>query len=62
MRGEFVWKHSPLSLETIASNGTGTIVQGVDLKGYSAYSEAWVWLMGDDRIIGDQQGLEPFLR
>ena len=29
---------------------------GAELKGYSIYGEAWVWLMGDDRIIGDQQG------
>jgi hypothetical protein len=62
VRGEVVWRHSPLSEETIATSGAGTIVRGVDLKGYSAYGEAWVWLMGDDRIIGDQQGLEPFLR
>jgi phosphate-selective porin len=62
VRSEFVWRHSPLSEETIASNGAGTIVQGVELKGYSFYGEAWIWLMGDDRIIGDQQGLEPFLR
>ena len=62
VRGEFVWRHSPLSEETIASSGAGTIVRAADLKGYSFYGEAWVWLMGDDRIIGDQQGLEPFLR
>jgi hypothetical protein len=62
VRGEFVWRHSPLSEETIASSGPGTIVRAADLKGYSFYGEAWVWLLGDDRIIGDQQGLEPFLR
>ena len=62
LRGEFVWKHQPLSEETIAGNGAGTIVRAVELKGYSFYGEAWIWLMGDDRIIGDQQGLEPFLR
>ncbi len=62
VRGEFVWRHSPLSEETIVSSGAGTIVRAADLKGYSFYGEAWVWLLGDDRIIGDQQGLEPFLR
>jgi hypothetical protein len=62
VRGEFVWKHSPLSEETIASNGAGTIVRAADLKGYSFYGEAWVWLMGDDRIIGDLQGIQPFVR
>ena len=62
VRGEFVWRHSPLSEEIIDSSGAGMIVRAADLKGYSFYGEAWVWLMGDDRIIGDQQGLEPFLR
>jgi hypothetical protein len=62
VRGEVVWRHSPLSQETIASTGVGTIIRAADLRGYSAYGEAWVWLLGDDRIIGDQQGLEPFLR
>jgi hypothetical protein len=62
VRGEFVWRHSPLSEETIASSGAGTIIRAADLRGYSFYGEAWVWLLGDDRIIGDQQGLEPFLR
>jgi phosphate-selective porin len=62
VRGEFVWRHSPLSEETIAGNGAGTIVRPADLKGYSLYGEAWVWLLGDDRLIGDQQGLQPFLR
>jgi len=26
------------------------------------YGELWFWALGDDRIIGDQQGLEPFPR
>ncbi|HZL19334.1 MAG TPA: porin [Polyangia bacterium] len=62
LRGELVWKDSPLSADNIASTGTGTIIGGADLKGYSFYGEAWYWLLGDDRIIGDQQGLEPFSR
>jgi phosphate-selective porin OprO and OprP len=62
VRGEFVWKHNPLSEDVIAASGAGTIERGADLKGYSFYAEAWAWLLGDDRIIGDQQGLEPFTR
>jgi hypothetical protein len=62
VRGELVLKHSPLSEESIASSGVGTILGGADLRGYSMYGEAWVWLLGDDRIIGDQQGLEAFTR
>jgi hypothetical protein len=62
VRSELVWRHSPLGEETVAANGVGTNVRGADLKGDSFYVEAWAWLLGDDRIIGDQQGLEPFLR
>lgn len=62
LRGEFVWRHSPLSEEMIASNGTGTVLGGADLKGYSLYGQAWVWLLGDDRIIGDQQAVGGFSR
>jgi phosphate-selective porin len=59
LRSEFVWKHSPLSLESIASSGAGTILGGANLKGWSTYVEGWVWVLGDDRIVGDQQGIEP---
>ena len=63
VRGEFVWKHSPLAQEVIGGNGASTMnLGGADLRGYSAYGEAWYWLLGDDTIIGDQQGVEPFLR
>ncbi len=64
VRGEFVWRHSPLSEETIASNGTGTMAAGggADLRGSSFYGELFAWVLGDDRIIGDQLGLEPFAR
>ncbi|HLK92384.1 MAG TPA: porin [Polyangia bacterium] len=63
VRGELVWKHQPLSEEVIGSSGASTMnLGGANLRGYSAYGEAWVWLLGDDTIIGDQQGLEPFLR
>jgi phosphate-selective porin len=60
-RGEFVWKDSPLSADNVTNNAT-TILGGADLKGYSMYGELWAWVLGDDRIIGDQQGLEPFTR
>ena len=62
LRGEFVWRHSPLSEESIASNGTGTVVGGADLKGYSLYGQASFWLIGDDRIVGDQQSVGGFPR
>ena len=62
LRGELVWRHSPLSEESIASNGTGTVLGGADLKGYSMYGEAWFWLLGDDRIVGDTQAVGGFPR
>ena len=62
VRSEYVWRHSPLSEEQIASNGTGTILGGVDLQGWSTYEELWFWAVGDDRIIGDQQGIQPYSR
>ena len=61
-RYEVVWKHNPLSADRIASNGSGTILGGAELRGYSMYGQLWYWVLGDDRIIGDQQGLEPFPR
>jgi phosphate-selective porin len=57
VRGEFVWKHSPLSAESIMANGRGTILGGANLKGWSSYGEVWYWALGDDRIVGDQQAI-----
>jgi len=62
LRYEFVHRHSPLSEASIATNGTATILGGANLGGYSMYGQVWYWALGDDRIIGDQQGLEPFPR
>ena len=62
LRYEFVWRDSPLAEASIAANGTGTILAGATLRGYSMYGELWYWAVGDDTIIGDQQGLEPFPR
>jgi len=62
-RYEIVYKHNPLSADLInTSNGSGAIQGGAELKGYSMYGQLWFWILGDDRIIGDQQGLEPFPR
>jgi phosphate-selective porin len=63
LRYEFVWRHSPLSEETVPANngnGAGTIQGGANLQGYSMYGELFFWALGDDRIIGDQQGIEPY--
>ncbi len=57
VRAELVWKNVQLADETIASSGTGTRLGGAELRGYALYADAWVWLVGDDRIIGDQQAI-----
>jgi phosphate-selective porin len=62
IRYECVWKTVPLTADVIAANGSGTHLGHAELKGHSMYGEAWVWALGDDRIIGDQQGLEPLPR
>jgi len=62
LRYEFVWKENPLSEDQIAANGTGMSLGSANLKGYSMYGELWYWVLGDDKIIGDQQGLEPYTR
>jgi hypothetical protein len=62
IRSEFVWKQQPLSAEDVTTPTTSTILGGVNLNGNSVYAEAWFWALGDDRIIGDQQGLEPYTR
>jgi len=62
LRYEAVWKDVPLTADAIASNGAGTHLGHAQLKGTSMYGEAWVWVLGDDTIIGDVQGIEPLAR
>jgi hypothetical protein len=62
LRAEVVWRHSPLSEENIGNPAAPVIIGGANLIGWSTYGELWMWALGDDRIIGDQQGLEPFKR
>jgi phosphate-selective porin OprO and OprP len=45
LRGEFVHKEQDL-----ASTAAGTLP--ASLKGNAGYGEAWVWVIGDDKIIG----------
>jgi hypothetical protein len=61
-RAELVWRHSPLSEEDVTTAAAPFIVGGADLTGWAVYGELWLWAVGDDRLIGDVQGLEPFNR
>jgi hypothetical protein len=61
-RWELVWKHSPLSAMDVTNAKAPTILGGVNQRGVATYAQAWWWVKGDDRIVGDQQGLEPLAR
>jgi phosphate-selective porin len=52
VRWEYVHKDQPLSaIDTTI--GPTAIAAGLHLKGWSTYGEAWAWVLGDDRIIGE---------
>jgi hypothetical protein len=52
VRWELVHKDQPLSAydTTVTPNA---IAAAMHLKGWSTYGEAWAWVIGDDRIIGE---------
>ncbi|HVU50045.1 MAG TPA: porin [Polyangia bacterium] len=52
VRWEFVHKNQPLSVID-TTMGPTSIAAGMHLKGSSQYFEAWAWVMGDDRIVGE---------
>jgi hypothetical protein len=54
-RWEYVHKDQPLSAidTTTSTTSVENITAGMHLKGWSTYIEAWGWVMGDDRIIGE---------
>ncbi|HEX4404848.1 MAG TPA: porin [Polyangia bacterium] len=49
VRWEYVHKDQPLSI----LDATKARYAGLHLKGYSTYFEAWGWVLGDDRIVGE---------
>jgi hypothetical protein len=55
LRWEYVHKDQPLSAidTTLATSTNPDITAGMHLHGYSTYVEAWAWVMGDDRIVGE---------
>jgi phosphate-selective porin len=52
-RIEYVWKHQGLAVADVTAPKTPVFLGGADLRGWSMYGEAWWWLVGDDRIIGE---------
>jgi len=61
-RGELVWKNAALSESNVTSPAAAASFVGSHLRGWSGYGELWLWILGDDRLIGDQQGIEPLTR
>jgi hypothetical protein len=53
LRIEVVGKNQPLSAVDIANAKAPVILEGLHLKGWSAYGEIWYWAIGDDTIIGE---------
>lgn len=55
VRGEYVHKEQNLAEvdATQSAAGKAPFAQGTgSIKGWSAYGQAWVWVMGDDTIVG----------
>jgi hypothetical protein len=55
VRWEYVHKNQPLSAidTTMSTSSKEVIIAGMHLDGYATYVEAWAWVMGDDRIVGE---------
>ena len=52
LRGEGVLKQQDLAEAVISTDGTPPMTRGrAHLRGFGGYGEAWVWLMGDDRLL-----------
>jgi hypothetical protein len=52
VRGEGVLKEQDLAEAVISTDGTPPMTRGrAHLRGYGGYGEAWVWLVGDDRLL-----------
>jgi hypothetical protein len=54
LRFEWLYKDQKLSEYDITSTASGkmTWVGAARLKGWSLYTEAWAWILGDDRLVG----------
>jgi hypothetical protein len=62
LRGELVWRESLLSEEDVTDANKPIILGGAGLHGWAAYGEVWYWALGDDRVLGEHQGLRPLVR
>ncbi|HVU50030.1 MAG TPA: porin [Polyangia bacterium] len=52
VRGEGVLKEQDLAEAVIATDGSPPTTRGrAHLRGFGGYGEAWLWLVGDDRLL-----------
>jgi hypothetical protein len=58
VRGEFFFKKQDLTEDSVGPTGASLMTQGrAKLQALGGYGEAWVWLLGDDRML-PRAGLE----
>jgi Phosphate-selective porin O and P len=62
VRGELVWRESLLSEEDVTDASKPVILGGAGLHGWAGYGEIWYWVLGDDGVLGEHQGLRPLVR
>jgi hypothetical protein len=60
-RAELVWRHSPLSEVDVTDPNARVILGGANLIAWAGYAQLSFWLLGDDRVISERAGVEPFL-
>ncbi len=53
-RFEWTIERQPLESVSVSNGGPPTVHGGMDLRGWATYGELWCWVVGDDRILGEQ--------
>jgi hypothetical protein len=60
-RFEWATRQQPLDIVMVRNGGMATRARGAELDGWATYGELWFWVLGDDRVVGEQ-GLQLPLR
>jgi hypothetical protein len=53
-RFEWTAKNQPLESVSVTDGGAPVTHGGMSLGGWATYGEVWCWVLGDDRIVGEQ--------
>jgi hypothetical protein len=54
VRFEWAIVRQPLESTSATNGGSPVIHGGMGLRGWASYGELWCWVLGDDRIVGEQ--------